>query len=90
MSVTSVRLQPKIEQSLEAIAAKLNRSKSWLINQALEEFIQKQDVEQQRWQETLQALDAVGQGRVVSGSDVHTWLKSWGTDSELPVPKADS
>ena len=90
MSVTSVRLQPKIEQSLDAIAAKLHRSKSWLINQALEEFIQKQEIEQQRWQETLQALDAVGEGRVISGKNVHSWLKSWGSNNELPIPKVDS
>ena len=90
MSVTSVRLQPNIEQSLEIIAEKLHRSKSWLINQALEEYIQRQELEQQRWQETLVALDAVAQGRVVAGQDVHAWLKSCGTDHELPVPQIDS
>lgn len=87
MSVTSVRLQPQIEQNLEAIAAKLQRSKNWVINQAIEEFVQKQEAEQQRWQETLQALDAVSQGRVVAGEDVHSWLKSWGSDHELSAPK---
>jgi predicted transcriptional regulator len=87
MSVTSVRLQPQIEQSLEAIAAKMHRSKNWIINQAIEDFVQKQEIEQQRWQDTLQALDAVSQGRVVSGDDVHSWLKSWGSASELPAPK---
>lgn len=90
MSVTSVRLQPQIEQNLEAIAAKLQRSKNWVINQAIEEFVQKQEAEQQRWQETLQALDAVSQGRVIAGEDVHSWLKSWGSDHELPAPKINS
>ena len=48
MSVTTVRLQPEVEESLLAIADKLHRTKSWLINQALREFIQRQEQEQMR------------------------------------------
>lgn len=87
MSVTTVRLQPEIEASLEAMAGKLQRTKSWLINQALAEFIQRQEQEQVRWQETLQAMESVAQGKVVSGEAVHAWLKSWGSAEELPPPK---
>jgi predicted transcriptional regulator len=66
MSVTTVRLQPELEENLEATAKKLHRSKSWLINQALREFFARQELEQNRWQETLQAMESVAQGRVVS------------------------
>lgn len=41
-------------------------------------------LEQNHWQETLQALDSVSQGRVISGEAVHAWLQSWGTDDEQP------
>ena len=87
MSVTTVRLQPEVEQSLEAMAGTLQRSKSWLINQALREFIQRQQDEQVRWQETLQAMASVAQGKVVSGEAVHTWLGSWGDVDERAPPK---
>lgn len=87
MSVTTVRLQPDIDESLEGMSEKLHRTKSWLINQALREFIQRQEQEQTRWQETLQAIESVAQGKVVSGEAVHTWLKSWGSTDELPPPK---
>ena len=30
MSVTTVRLQPEVEEGLEAMAGKLRRTKSWL------------------------------------------------------------
>ncbi|MFZ5724234.1 MAG: CopG family ribbon-helix-helix protein [Pseudomonadota bacterium] len=88
MSVTTVRLQPEVEESLEAMAGKLHRTKSWLINQALREYIQRQEQEQVRWQETLQAMESVAQGKAVSGEAVHTWLRSWGSSKELPAPKA--
>jgi predicted transcriptional regulator len=87
MTVTTVRLQPEVEEGLEEIAGKLNRTKSWVINQALREFLEKQDLEQERWNETLEAMESVAQGRVVSGEAVHAWLASWGDDDELPPPK---
>ena len=90
MSITSVRLQPDVEQGLEAVADKLKRSKSWVINEAIKEFVEKQRVEQQRWQETLSALESIEKGRTVSGDAVHSWLKSWGTLEEGTPPKAGS
>ena len=88
MSVTTVRLQPELEENLGAMAEKLHRRKSWLINQALREFFERQELEQSRWQETLQAMESVAQGRVVSGEAVSAWLQSWGSSNELPPPKA--
>ena len=86
MSVTTVRLQPEVEESLQAMTSSLQRSKSWLINQAIKEYIERQALEQQQWQQTLDAMESVAQGRVVSGESVHAWMKSWGTDDELPAP----
>ncbi len=88
MSITTVRLQPDIEQGLQAMAGTLHRSKSWVINQAVKEFIERQELEKQRWQDTLQAMESVAQGRVVSGESVHEWLSSWGSSNELQAPKA--
>jgi predicted transcriptional regulator len=87
MSVTTVRLQPDVETGLEAMATKLHRSKSWLINQALKEFIDRQALDQMRWKETLQAIESVAKGKVVEGAEVHDWLHSWGADKELTPPK---
>lgn len=89
MSVTTVRLQPEIENGLEVAAEKLHRSKSWVINQALKEYLERQEQEQARWQETLKAMESVAQDKVVSSKAVHGWLRSWGTEDELPPPKSD-
>ncbi len=87
MSVTSIRLQPEVESGLEAMADKLHRSKNWLINQAIREFVARQEMEHSRWKETLTAMESVAHGKVVSGQAVHSWLESWGTPSELPPPQ---
>ena len=88
MSVTTVRLQPDVEESLEAMAAKLRRTKSWLINQALREFIENQSTEQARWADTVKAMDSVSRGEVVSAEAVHGWLGTWGSENELQPPKS--
>jgi len=88
MSVTTVRLQAEVEQHLEAIANRLHRSKGWVINQALSEYIEKQQLEQERWQQTLEAMESAAQGKVVDGNEVHEWLKSWGTEDERDAPRS--
>lgn len=88
MSVTTVRLQPDVESGLEAMADKLHRSKNWLVNQAIREFVARQEEEQSRWSETLAAMESVALGQVVSGQAVHAWLESWGSPDELSPPKA--
>jgi len=88
MTVTTVRLQPEIKASLAAMAGKLHRSKSWLINQVLKEYLERHEQEQARWRETLKAVESAAQGKVVSGEAVHDWLRSWGGANELPPPTA--
>lgn len=88
MSVTTVRLQADVEERLEAMAGKLHRTKSWLINQALREFIDNQAIEQARWLETVEAMESVARGEAVSGEAVHAWLHSWGGTDELAPPKS--
>ncbi len=86
MSVTTVRLSPEIEQDLETTASKLQRSKSWVISEALREYIARNREGEARWQQTLDAMADVAQGRVVSGDSVHDWLRSWGSADEQPKP----
>ncbi len=86
MSVTSIRLANEIETPLEQLALKLDRSKNYIINLAIKEFVARQSVEDDRWAETLEALESVKAGDTVDGEIVTAWLKSWGTDSELTAP----
>ncbi len=87
MGVTSVRLQPEMENPLKELSKKLDRSKSYLINQAVKEFIARNSLEEQRWGETLEAIDSVKSGKLIEEKAVNNWLESWGTEGEIEPPK---
>lgn len=87
MGVTSIRLRPDVEKPLEMLSKKLDRSKNYLINQAIKEFLDRRAIEEERWAETLVALDSVKNGVVVEEAEVVDWLKSWGTENEQSPPK---
>lgn len=88
MNATTVRLRPEIEKELDAMAASSRRTRSWLINEALGDYIARRKTGQARWEETLQAMESVAQGHAVPAETVHAWLKSWGTAAESKPPKA--
>ena len=87
MGVTSIRLQPEIEKPLESLAKKLDRSKNYLINQAIKEFIERKSIDEKRWSETIEAIASVKVGKVVAEENVNKWLESWGSESEIKPPK---
>jgi predicted transcriptional regulator len=86
MSVTSLRISQDIEIPLEKLAQRLDRSKNYLINQAIKEFIARQMMEDSRWGDTLAALNSAKAGRLIDEANVTEWLQSWGTDKELSPP----
>jgi len=86
MGVTSIRIQPELEGPLKALTKKLDRSRNYLINQAIKEFIAHQSEEDRRWRETLEAIHSVEAGKRVPEKDVNRWLESWGSEDELDPP----
>ena len=86
MGVTSVRIQPEIENPLEDLAKKLDRSKNYIINQAIKEYLTRQSLEDERWKQNLQAIGSVEAGKRVEEKEVARWLESWGTKNELDPP----
>ncbi len=87
MGVTSIRLKAEIETPLENLSKKLDRSKNYLINRAIKEFLDRELIDNSRWGETLEALDSVKSGKLVDEKQVNNWLKSWGSENELNPPK---
>ena len=87
MSVTSIRLSSEVEAPLENLSIKLDRSKNYLINQAVKEFVARQAMEESRWSDTLEALDSVKSGKSINANEVESWLQSWGSDNETAPPK---
>jgi predicted transcriptional regulator len=83
-SSVNVRLQPDLNEKLSAVASRLDRPKSWVIEQALKEFVDLQMWQIAAIEEGLRDADA---GRVVKHEDVVAWVESWGQPDEAPMPK---
>ena len=79
----SIRLDPALDERLQNIAASLDRSKSWVITQAVEEFVAVQEWHLKAIEEGIRAADA---GELVPDEAVEAWVESWGTPDELPMP----
>lgn len=82
----SVRLQPKLNDQVAAIAAALDRPKSWVIEQAVKDYV---SLEEWRLAAIDEGLRAADEGRVASHEDVTAWVRSWGQPGELAPPKCD-
>ncbi len=87
MSITSIRISDDVNKPLESLAKRLDRSKSYIINQAIKEFLARQSLDDARWQETLVALESIQAGKTLDEENVNAWLNSWGTGNRTPPPK---
>ena len=87
MSTTSFRLDNDLETKLDGIAQDMGRSKSWIINDALRHYIEREEKRQEMLRETEEAIADLEAGRIVSGAEVMKWLETWGTNDEKEAPQ---
>jgi predicted transcriptional regulator len=80
----SVRLDTELNDRLVAVAAALDRPKSWVIEQAVADFVGLQEWQLVAIEDGIRDADA---GRVVAHEDVVAWVRSWGQPDELPMPE---
>jgi predicted transcriptional regulator len=74
-----------LAEKVDAMAARLERSRGWVMKQALAAWV---DQEEERHRLTLEALEDVDAGRVIDHQAVRAWADSLGTDKPLPPPSA--
>jgi predicted transcriptional regulator len=80
----TIRLTPELEKQVAKAAKALNRSASWVIEQAVKEFVAVQEWHLAAIDEGIQDADA---GRVIRHDDVAAWLRSWDKADEVPIPE---
>lgn len=69
---------------VDQMAVRLERSRGWIIKQALSAWLAQ---EEERDRLTLEALNDVESGQVIDHQTVQTWADSLGTDHPLPMPR---
>lgn len=73
-----------LAEKVDLMAERLERSRNWIVKQALSTWIEQ---EEERSRLTHEALADVDAGRVVDHQAVQAWADSLSTDTPLPVPR---
>ncbi len=73
-----------LADKVDQLAARLDRSRGWIVKQALAAWI---DQEEERSRLTREALADVDAGRLIDHQAVQAWADSLDTDQPLPAPR---
>lgn len=73
-----------LAEKVDQLAARLERSRGWIVKQALSAWI---DQEEERSRLTREALADVDAGHVIDHQAVQAWADSLGTANPLPAPR---
>ena len=81
--VVTAHVPTDLAAKVDAIAARRDRSRGWIMKQALSAWVEQ---EEQRYRLTLEALADVDANRTVDHDDVEKWVDSLDSDQPLPMP----
>ena len=73
-----------LADKIDQFAVRLDRSRGWVVKQALAAWI---DQEEERSRLTREGLSDVDAGLVIDHQSVQAWAESLSTDMLLPVPR---
>lgn len=73
-----------LAERIDQVAARLERSRGWIVKQALSAWIEQ---EEERSRLTREALDDVDAGRIIDHQAVQAWAESLNTSNPLPIPR---
>jgi predicted transcriptional regulator len=78
MKATTIRLDNDTLGRIDGLANALSRSRSWVINQAIERFL---DYEEWFVQEVKDGLDEVARGEIATDEEVTAMFREWGVNA---------
>jgi predicted transcriptional regulator len=80
----SFRVRAEQAEQLDRLAEATDRPRSWLLQQALDSYL-----ELQAWQiaHIKEGIEQLDRGEFIPHEEVDAWLESWGTSNELPPPR---
>ncbi len=82
--VLTAHVPVPLAEKVDQVANRLERSRGWIMKQALSSWIAQ---EEERDRLTYEALADVDVDRVIDHQAVQAWADSLSTDEPLPVPR---
>jgi len=85
---TSLKIDDGLKGRVQQLASQRRRSAHWIMLEAIEQYVQREEARESFKQEALASWAAYQDtGRHLSGAEVRTWLNTWGTDDEKTAPE---
>ena len=81
--VLTAHIPLPLTEKLDQLSTRLERSRGWIIKQALTAWIEQ---EEERSRLTWEAMADVDANHVIDHQSVQVWAESLSTDKPLPVP----
>ena len=82
--VLTAHVPLSLAEKVDQLATRLERSRGWIVKQALSAWINQ---EEERERLTIEALADVDNGRVIDHQAVQEWAESLSSERPLPAPR---
>lgn len=82
--VLSAHVPLPLAEKVDRMATKLERSRGWIVKQALSAWLQQQEERERLTREALADVDA---GRVIDHQAVQAWADGLDKEHPLPLPR---
>jgi predicted transcriptional regulator len=82
MPTLTAHVTDELIKEIDSVSKRLDRSRAWVVKEAVREYLERSAEDQKRWGETLEAIEAADQGEVVAADEVFAWLDTWGKPGE--------
>ena len=82
-SPTSLKLDDELKGRVQHLAEVRRRSSHWIMREAIEQYVEREEKREALRGETLKACDEFqATGLHVTADEVEKWLSTWGADDE--------
>lgn len=85
---TSIKIDEDMKSRIQHLADLRQRSAHWIMREAIAQYVEREEGRENFKQEALASWNAFQEtGRHLSGEEVQSWLKTWGTEAETKLRK---
>lgn len=75
--IATVKLEPKVAEQLQNLGKSKDRSTHWLMKQAINEYVKKEECKASLRQETLARWQEAEHNEIFSQEQISKWLDHW-------------
>ena len=82
MPTLTAHVTDQLIKEIDFVSKRLDRSRAWVVKEAVREYLERSAEDQKRWDETLEAIEAADRGEILPADGVLAWVDTWGTPDE--------